>query len=190
MFDQLLKGIKIVVFDIDDTLLLWEHNKRWKDKTLEIKRAFIPDNEWDALNITTDVYKDVQINYAIKGGLLKTINQINKNIYKNSTSAQIKVFALSADTSTYAMHNKINKLTAEFPDDFYRENILYCDTSQQKIIVLNTLCNIYNYKANEILLIDDLQSTLMEADSKGYRVESLQNIMNEWIINTDAGFII
>lgn len=72
----------------------------------------------------------------------------------------------------------------EYPDNFYKENILICDTPEQKIKFLDTLRATYDCNPDKILLIDDLQSTLMAADIKGYRVETPQGIMNEWIIRT------
>lgn len=188
MFEQILSGVRVIVFDIDDTLLLWKHNKRWKSNTL----AFIPDKEWDAVNKKQDVYEDTECNLVIKDILLTTVNKINKDTYKTYKgynlaeviSRQIKVFALSVDTSKYAMQNKTNKLMKEYPDDFYEENILGCNTPEQKIKVLDTLRATYDCNSDEILLIDDLQSILMAADNKGYRVETPQGIMNEWIIRT------
>lgn len=123
---------------------------------------------------------------------MTTVNKINKDTYKTykeynlaeAISRQIKVFALSADTSKYAMQNKTNKLMKEYPDNFYKENILICDTPEQKIKFLDTLRATYDCNPDKILLIDDLQSTLMAADIKGYRVETPQGIMNEWIIRT------
>lgn len=188
MFEQILSGVRVIVFDIDDTLLLWKHNKRWKNNTL----AFILEKEWDAVNKKQDVYEDTESNLVIKDILLTTVNKINKDTYKTykeynlaeAISRQIKVFALSADTSKYAMQNKTNKLMKEYPDNFYKENILICDTPEQKIKFLDTLRATYDCNPDKILLIDDLQSTLMAADIKGYRVETPQGIMNEWIIRT------
>ena len=152
----------------------------------------IVEKEWDAVNKKQDVYEDTESNLVIKDILLTTVNKINKDTYKTykeynlaeAISRQIKVFALSADTSKYAMQNKTNKLMKEYPDNFYKENILICDTPEQKIKFLDTLRATYDCNHDEILLIDDLQSTLMAADIKGYRVETPQGIMNEWIIRT------
>lgn len=187
MFEKILSGVKVIVFDIDDTLLLWKHNKRWKNNTL----AFIPDKEWDAVNKEQNVYEDSESNLVIRDILLSTVNRINEDTYKakrhnltGTINSQIRVFALSADTSRYAMINKTRKLMEEYPDDFYEENILGCDTPEQKIKVLDTLRATYYCNPDEILLIDDLQSTLMAADIKGYRAETPQGIMNEWIIRT------
>ena len=188
MFEKLVSGIKVIVFDIDDTLLLWKTNKRWKDNTL----AFIPDKEWDAANKEQNVYEDAEPNLVIRDVLLSTVNEINKNVYKTykghnlteAISRQIKVFALSADTSKYAMQNKTNKLMKEYPDNFYEENVLGCDTPKQKIKVLDAFCTAYGCTPDEILLIDDLQSTLEEADRLGYRVGTPQGVMHEWIACT------
>ncbi len=187
MFEKILSGVKVIVFDIDDTLLLWKHNKRWKNNTL----AFIPDKKWDAVNKEQNIYEDSESNLVIRDILLSTVNRINEDAYKakrhnltGTINSQIRVFALSADTSRYAMINKTRRLMEEYPDDFYEENILGCDTPEQKIKVLDTLRTTYYCNPDEILFIDDLQSTLMAADIKGYRVETPQGIMNEWIIRT------
>lgn len=191
MFENLLKGIKIIVFDIDDTLLLWNHSKRWDDSYSTCKKSFIDDDKWDSLNREQDVYSDIESNLVIRDILLSTVNRINEDVYKakrhNLTgimNSQMRVFALSADTSRYAMINKTRKLMEEYPDNFYGENILSCNTPEQKIKVLDEICAIYDYNPDEILFIDDLQSTLMAADNKGYRVETPQNIMNEWVKRT------
>lgn len=141
MFKSLLKNIKVIVFDIDDTLLLWIHDKRWEDETLKIKRAFTPDEKWNAVNKEKYVYEDTLINLAIRDGLLPIVNEINQKVYKTYKKdglkeiidKQIKIFALSADTSKYAMQNKTDRLMSVYPGDFYEENILCCDAPEQKI---------------------------------------------------------
>lgn len=55
MFEQILSGVRVIVFDIDDTLLLWKHNKRWKNNTL----AFIPEKNGMQL-IRSRMYMKIQ----------------------------------------------------------------------------------------------------------------------------------
>lgn len=78
MFEGKIRGFKAIVFDIDDTLLIWNSYKDWYDTNLGIARSFIADDEWDLKNGLEDVYAKTQVNIAAKA-FIEEVMQYNKD---------------------------------------------------------------------------------------------------------------
>lgn len=178
MFEGKIRGFKAIVFDIDDTLLIWNSYKDWYDTNLGIARSFIADEEWDLKNGLEDVYAKTQVNIAAKA-FIKEVMQYNKD----NKFATKEIYALSADDSTFAMINKSHRLKEDMPEVFNEDNILWCSKPEDKIHKLDILCAMLECTTEQILIIDDTQSVLIEADKNRYGIMSTSELMQTYISN-------
>lgn len=175
MFEELLKGIKVVVFDIDNTLLIWPHNKKGYDSKDCKARAFIPDEYWDIENACQNVYECAIFNTAAEQ-FIKEILLYNKN---NKLAAK-GIYTLSADACSFSMINKKACLETKMPEAFNSNNVLWC-VEYEKNQTLDVLCAKHKCLPEQVLLIDDSINILSKADKKGYSILSISELMQIYI---------
>lgn len=162
---SIIEKAKVIVFDIDDTLLLSNSVKRYNGYT------YVEDSRWNIENATSNYYKDSEapIGMLQLAELLKPYIELGlKHIY-----------ALTSDSSTFAFINKSNRLREVYRDVFSYDNVLFVNNSNEKVEILECLYKRHeDTKRTEILLIDDKLETLSLADKQGYIVIHTSTILD------------
>lgn len=136
---------RMVFVDFDDTLCIHRHDKEYypSDTTFAIRCILGTQNFCDSIPN-------------------KKLGQLLKEIADKG----IKVYGLGWTTNNLHSEVKQQYIDVHFPDTF--QKFIGAGTREGKLDVINSFASAYGISSDQILLIDDHPSTLMEVREAGY----------------------
>lgn len=162
-----LEGIKIAIFDFDDTLALHKNQNYVKDR----------ENAPDLDTYFLKAFQNPRIFYRViepciaPEGMLSLVGYCRLN--------KIKMFCVSK--MRYSLHQKAKEA---FIEDSYGYDIKFVLASsvEKKLEVVRVLSKAYNLKYEEILYVDDCESIVKELKGYGANAISLNEVSSLEVI--------
>lgn len=158
------KGVKLVLFDFDDTLAI--HTKHYdEDDSVYFEDMLRGNSEWWTKRCE--------------------ISEKMKNLLQICYISNIRVGLISAVSLPIIADMKIKWVEDHYG---YKLENFCSSTAGEKLAIIETAMKAYNLKPNEICFIDDLYSTVIKVASKGvWAISCLEAVNLVDKINANRG---
>lgn len=150
---NILKNIKVAIFDFDDTLAIHKDKEYIKHRN---------ENEEKLLNYFLNAYLNPEKFYKtiepcnISQSILKLINILREN--------NVKLYCVSG--MRFSFHLKAKEY---FIHKYYGEDIEFISTKDQKtkIDAVKVISKVNNCNLNEVLFVDDIEENIINFNNMG-----------------------